>query len=356
MRILIATGIYPPDIGGPAQYARGVEEVWKKAGYTVKVLAFRFERKLPTGIRHLYFFLRVLLALPGTDFIFSPDTFSAAVPATIAAKLFGKKIIIRTGGDFLWEQYVERTGELVLLKNFYHNTNYETDTNVRTKGFEKKLNRKERMIFRLLKFLFAHADAVVFSTAWQRDIFQGPYQLDLKKCFIVENFYAPAEEHSHILKNVRMSSDKIFVGGVRALNWKNLARLEEAFTRVRQQGLPVELQLQTGSRGKFLEDIAASYAVILVSLGDVSPNTILEAISLGKPFILTRETGLYEKLKDIGVWVDSENVDDIAAKIVWLSDEHNYKAQQEKIKAFTFRHSWENIVEEIMDIYARIKS
>ena len=63
MKILIATGIYPPDIGGPAQYARGVEEAWKKEGHEVKVLAFRLERKIPTGIRHLYYFFRVLFSL-----------------------------------------------------------------------------------------------------------------------------------------------------------------------------------------------------------------------------------------------------------------------------------------------------
>src|SRR3989338_3866343 len=162
MRIVIATGIYPPDIGGPAQYARGVEEAWKKEGHSVKVLAFRFERKLPTGIRHLYYFLRVLFSLPGTDFVFSPDTFSAALPALFACTLLGKKLIIRTGGDFLWEQYVERTGELVLLKDFY------------TTKLEK-LNSKEQTIFKLLRFLFRHGDATIFSTKWQRDIFEKPY-------------------------------------------------------------------------------------------------------------------------------------------------------------------------------------
>ena len=178
MKILIATGIYPPDIGGPAQIALGVEEAWKRQGHEVKALAFRFERKLPTGIRHLYYFFRVLFSLRGTDFVFSPDTFSAALPALCAAKLFGKKLIIRTGGDFLWEQYVERTGDLVLLRNFY-------DARL------GKLNTKEKIIFRLVHFLMRYADAVVFSTSWQRDFFAKPYGLDLKKCFIIENFYGP---------------------------------------------------------------------------------------------------------------------------------------------------------------------
>lgn len=352
MKILIATGIYPPDIGGPAQYARGVEEAWKKGGHQASVLSFRFERKLPSGIRHLYYFLRVLFALRGVDFVFSPDTFSAAFPATVAARLLGKKIIIRTGGDFLWEWYVERTGDLVLLRDFY-----ETRTNADNERGLTQMNRlslKERVIFKMLRFLFLHADAIIFSTKWQRDIFEKPYKLKLEKCFIVENYYSSKGQsvYSNILRNIGIEK-KVFVGGTREMKWKNLPRVEEAFAKVQKKGLPVSLRLQTGSRGQFLLDIQSSFAVILASLGDISPNTILEAIQFGKPFILTRETGLYEKLKDIGIWVDPESVDDIAAKIEWLSDEKNYEAQRKKIKAFSFTHSWEEIAQEIFDIYAR---
>ena len=338
MRILLPTGIYPPDIGGPAQYARGVEEAWKKDGHEVKVLAFRFERKLPTGIRHFYYFLRVLFSLRGVDFVFSPDTFSAALPALFASKLCGKKIIIRTGGDFLWEQYIERTGDLVLLRNFY-------ETRMR------KLNLKERIVSRLVRYIFKNADALIFSTAWQKDIFREPYRLDLRKCFIVENCYGPHTDPLHAVILENNSMEKIFVGGARELKWKNIERVSKAFAEARKRGSRVSLQLETGSRGKFLLDIQSCYAVILASLGDISPNTILEAIQFGKPFILTRETGLYEKLKDIGVWVDPEDMNDIAEKITWLGDEKNYLAQCEKIKAFTFTHSYGQIAKEILAVY-----
>lgn len=146
---------------------------------------------------------------------------------------------------------------------------------------------------------------------------------------------------------------KVFVGGTRELKWKNMSRLQEAFANVQKKGLPITLKWGTGSRGQFLQDIQDSYAVIIASLGDISPNTILEAIQFGKPFILTRETGLYEKLKDIAVWVDPENVHDIAAKIEWLSDEKNYAEQAAKVRAFSFTHSWEEIASEILHIYAR---
>ena len=49
-------------------------------------------------------------------------------------------------------------------------------------------------------------------------------------------------------------------------------------------------------------------------LGDISPNLILDAVRHNKPFILTQENGLTDRLGDIGLYVDPENVDDIKEK------------------------------------------
>ncbi len=343
MRIIIATGIFPPDIGGPAQYARETARGWTRAGHSVTVCNFGAIRFLPTVVRHLAYFFWVLARSVRADFIFIPDTFSAAVPAVAVGKLLRKKTIIRTGGDFLWEQYVEHTGDLVLLRNFY-----------RTRM--EKWNKKEHLVFRLVGWALRNASAVVFSTAWQRNIFEKPYRLDLQKCFIIENYYGERMraqiQHTDKPENVGVLP-KVFVGGTRALKWKNLARIKEAFLQVQKRDTSVVLQWETGSRGKFLLDIEASYAVIIASLGDISPNTILEAIQFGKPFILTRETGLHERLKDIAVWVNPEDERDIAEKILWLANEQNYTTQTAKVRAFSFTHSWDDIASEILTIYAR---
>src|SRR3989344_239477 len=115
MKILIATGIYPPDIGGPAQYAQNTETEFKKMGHEVRLLTFRFERKLPTGVRHLWFFFRVLFSLRGVDMVFVLDTFSAALPAALAARLLRKKVLLRTGGGFFLGDYFARTGGMGLF-------------------------------------------------------------------------------------------------------------------------------------------------------------------------------------------------------------------------------------------------
>lgn len=81
MNILIATGIYPPEIGGPAQYAYNLENQFRAKGHNVDVRYFtKIERKLPTGLRHLYYLLKTLPAFVRADYILVLDTFSVAMP------------------------------------------------------------------------------------------------------------------------------------------------------------------------------------------------------------------------------------------------------------------------------------
>lgn len=334
MKILIATGIYPPDIGGPAQYAKNIETVWKNQGHTVKVLSFKFEKKLPAGIRHLWYAFRLLFQMTRSDMVIAMDTFSAGVPAVFVAKILHKKIIARTGGDFLWEAYVERTGDLTLLRNFYN-----TRMN--------KLSKKERVIFRLTRYMLTNTDGIVFSTKWQRDIFIPAYGIDPKKTHIVENYYGNKEESFEpLVKN--------FIAGARPLKWKNLDRVREVFSSADVKKANVIFEESGETFEKFMERISRCYAVILASLGDISPNMILDAIRHNKPFILTKETGLYDRLKNIAIFVDPENTDDIKEKILFLADEKNYRESVAKISAFTFTHSWEEICDELIKIYKNV--
>lgn len=335
MKILIATGIYPPDIGGPAQYVKNIETVWKDQGHNVQVVSFKFEKKLPTGIRHVWYLFRLFFRMIGSDMLVVMDTFSTGVPAVAAAKILRKKIIVRTGGDFLWEAYVERTGDLALLRNFYA-------TRI------GQLSRKEWVIFQLTRCTLTRADGIVFSTAWQRDIFTPAYGLDSKKTHIVENYYGKKEESFEPrIKN--------FIAGVRPLKWKNMARIREAFASAEAEKAGMTLEERGAYFGEFMHRIAHSYAVILASLGDVSPNMILDAIRHDKPFILTKETGLYDRLKDIALFVDPENTNDIKEKIIFLADEKNYRAAVAKVAAFTFTHSWQEICGELVKVYKNIR-
>lgn len=313
MNILIVTGIYPPSIGGPAQYAKNLCETWLNQGHTVTVKTYDIEHNLPRGVRHLYFFFKIIPSVIKTDFVLALDTFSVGMPASLVCRIFNKKIIIRTGGDFLWEGYVERTKEKILLKDFYT---------------QLHLNIKEKIIFFLTKFTLSIASKIVFSTKWQKDIWMKPYGLNKKNISIIENFYGP--------KIPAQTSNSIFLGSTRPLVWKNLDML------------PPDVFIKQLSFIDMMKVMESCYAVILVSLGDISPNMILDAIAHNKPFILTKENGLTDRIKDIAIFVDPLDREDIKEKIEWLRN--NYDEQKKKVEAFTFTHTWEQIGDEFLKL------
>lgn len=335
-KILIATGIYPPQIGGPAQYALNLEKTLRDKGVKVLLKTYKVEKRLPTGIRHLVFFVRVFFGLLGTDLCIALDTFSVGLPSVLAGKILGKKVIIRTGGDFLWESYVERTGDLVLLRDFYQTR-------------KTQFSLKEKIIFKLTRFTLRNASGIVFSTKWQKEMFEKAYGISPSKNFIIENFYGNKIESMG-------PREKNYLAFTRPLKWKNIKILKRAFGQAK--GLVPEIILDDKQvvYEESIEKMKRAYAAILVSLGDISPNMILDAVRCNKPFICTRETGIYDRIKDIGIFVDPKNELEIAEKIVFLSKSDNYEIYKKKIESFNFTHSWEQIAAEFLEIYGKLQS
>ena len=335
MKIVLATGIFPPDIGGPAQYAKELSSRWQELGHRVEVIVYRLERKLPPVLSHFVYFARLSLRVYRAEVILALDTFSVAWPAVMAGLIFGKKVIIRTGGDFLWEGYVERTGDLVLLTDFYESR-------------LGRLNLKERIIFRITKFVLRRATRIVFSTDWQRQIWVKPYKLDLQKTSIIENFYGAR-------RPAGAPKAKNFVGATRSLKWKNLGLVREVFllAEVKKSGAILD-EKKIGDHELFLTHLRESYAVILCSLGDISPNLILDAIMVGKPFILTSANGLTPRIKEVAILVDPQSKEAIKEAVLFLMKPENYERQKQKILNFKFEHSWGQMAEEYLTLFKNL--
>ncbi len=63
MKILIATSIYPPQVGGPAHYSFKLKEEFEKMGHKVVVVSYTWEKALPSGIKHIIYLIKLLFAL-----------------------------------------------------------------------------------------------------------------------------------------------------------------------------------------------------------------------------------------------------------------------------------------------------
>ena len=104
INILICTGIYPPDIGGPATYSKLLFDELPKRGVGVKVLSFGAVRHLPKVVRHFVYFFKALKMGKRADVIFAQDPVSVGLPAMWAARILRKKFILKVVGDYAWEQ------------------------------------------------------------------------------------------------------------------------------------------------------------------------------------------------------------------------------------------------------------
>jgi len=330
MNIVIATGIYPPEIGGPSEYARRLFETLLIQDHHVLVSTYGRLKRFPTGIRHIAYFVQLCIDAWEADYIIVLDTFSAALPAVLCAQLFGKKIVTRIGGDFLWESYAQRTHESVLLSRFYQ--------------VPRKFTLKEKIVFRLTRWTLRRSNAIVFSTDWQRQIWMKPYEVDAHRTYIIENYYPEYKEAEKDL-----SDSRVFLSPSRDIFIKNKHRVKEAFQRVWNRHPDISLDTKIVSHEVLMEKIPRAHAVIVASLSEVSPNLALDSIQYGVPVILTRDTGLAEKLEPNALFVDPLSVDSIEDAIESTLDPEKYKEYSNQAGQ-SAPHSWNEIAQEFTDI------
>jgi hypothetical protein len=338
MKITIAANIYPPEIGGPAEYSRQLFETLLVQGHHTNVVTYGGLKKYSTGMRHFLYFCKLCYEAYDTEYVIAMDTYSVGWSAMWFAKLFRKKIVIRTGGDFLWETWSERTREPVLLSEFY--------------SVKRKLSSKEKVIFRLTRFILKHVDRTVFSTEWQRNIMHKPYRLNLDKTVIIENFYSPVEARA--IEPAQSFTEKIFLSPSRDRFIKNKKTLEAVFKDLAVTHSNIVLDTNIVSREVLREKISKAYAVIVPSISEVSPNLVLDALAYGVPAIVTRDTGIADRIKDMVVFVDPLSSDDIAHGVETLLDSAVYDARSQAIMSHTFTHSWNEIVQEFVDLFSKL--
>jgi glycosyltransferase involved in cell wall biosynthesis len=308
-----------------------LDREFRALGHDVTVVAFTHMRPRPSGIRHGIFFLKCIRNLLRADVAIIIDTFSAAFPAVLASRIIRRKSILRLGGDFLWESYVERTKEKVLLEDFYR-------LNL------GRLNFKEKVVYRLLRWTFRSASRVVFSTQWQRDIFRAPYGISDERTAIIENAYVPPGAEPVKAGNF------LFFAPSRKIAMKNLDVLEDAARRAKRECPQLDLDIETSSYEQMLSRMGKARAVVIVSLSEISPNMILDAIHLGIPFILTRENGIKDRIAQVGVTVDPLDPKAIADAMVKMCETNFYEDQLRKLKAFGFVHTSREIASEFLAV------
>jgi len=328
MKLLIVTPLLPPESGGPSYLSVALAEELQNKGNEVDLLAFREVRKYPTIIRHILFFFKVLKQSKTKDALIILDTVSVALPAVYAGRLRSKKMIVRVGGDFMWEQYVERTKAKILLSEFYKE--------------DRELSIKERLLLWLQReVVLKHAHAVVFNTDWFRNIWLTPYAIPKEKTVVIE--------HAHEKREKTHVGGESFLCAWRPTAFKNIDTLELAYTLAVQENLKIKVEtLKDIPREELFDRMRYARALIIPSLTETSSIMAREALEIGLPVMITKDCGSYDLLDGHVTWINPLSADNIAGKMVTLMDEKEYERAQEMTNSFDYEHTYSQIADEYL--------
>lgn len=307
-RLVIAAGLYPPEIGGPATYSQTLAENLPAYGIVPDVAPFRDVRRYPKLIRHLAYGWKIFRRARMADAVFAQDPVSVGLPAMLAAKLARRKFIVKITGDYAWEQGVQRFGVMQLLDDF--------------------LLARQRLPVRIFqaieRFVANRADRIITPSLYLKSVVER-WGVDSKKIAMIYNAVRlPDLDSREILRSRFGLSGRIIVSAGRFVPWKGFSALIEIFPRLRADipdlsmriigSGPDEARLKSmiADRGlensvrligpmnhtEFLAYLKAADLFVLNTGYEGLPHAVLEALLAGTPVITTDAGGNSEVVRD----------------------------------------------------------
>jgi glycosyltransferase involved in cell wall biosynthesis len=378
LKILIATGIFPPDIGGPATYLPQFIDFLESQDCDVKVVTFsdsiessskvfRVLRKNNIIIRFLKYFLSLWKESKDVDLIYLHDVSLVGLSLLLVNFFRRKKYIIRIGGDNIWEQAYQK--DLTKDKYFDFHSKKLPSFGLR---FKKKI----------LKFLAKNSEKIIVPSNFLKESL-CQYGISQNKIEVVFNAIDIniSQEVSDVynqIENYQKQGQKVFVSTGRLINWKNFDYLINLFSEVKDSKLfiigngPEEKKLEDlihknslekkvflidkVKRGEWLKICRIADAFVLLSVGDTFSFASLEALLSGVRLILAREGALEEIFGDFesrGVkFVDLDNKEEIIRLLNDIGDIK--KIDSEDLDRLKNKYSYQEHLNKVYNIILNI--
>jgi len=333
-RILVATGIYPPDVGGPATYSKLLKEElpkYSKDKVRAIILNFGEVRKWPKIIRHIIYFFKALYRGRYCEVIYAQDPVSVGLPALFAARILRKPFLLKIVGDYAWEQGVSRFGVKDDLNTFSLK-----------KGqygwFVKLLKKIETYVAR-------HADVVIVPSEYLKKIVSN-WGISPEKIIVIYNSFEPPKgllSKDAIRKKMKVVGELVVSAG-RLVPWKGfdaliklwpnvLIKYPNAKLLIIGEG-PEKNNLESLINRLALEDsvlltgkLDRQMLMVYLKIADVFvlntgyegfSHQLLEVASVCTPIVTTNVGGNPEIIKDgaSGLLVEYNNQSELSAAII----------------------------------------
>ena len=367
MKVLIATPLYPPEIGGPATYTTMLERELPARNIEVTTLPFSTVRRYPRGLRHLAYSWKLFWASRHADIVHVLDPVSVGVPAYLVHRLCRVPYVLRVSGDYAWERAALGDEEPEPPHEFVVREGHD---------------RVTRLLQAVQARVARRACAITTPSRYLKDVIAA-WGVDDERITVVYN-PGPQPQGSAARATARAAlgyDDRtpLVVTAGRCIPLKRFDGVIDAFTSVREHVsdarlavvgdgplLPV-LKEQAGmfpagavnfpgrvDAGTMQQYLAAADVFVLNSTHETFPHMLLEAIAAGAPVVACPVGGNPEIIKSAGaggVLVPSGDTAALAAAITRLLVEPGYASQvRERASATLERFRQSGIIEQIAPI------
>lgn len=372
INLLIATGLFPPEIGGPATYTQSLVEELPRHGFWVTVVPFREVRHLPKIIRHLVYFKKIYQLAKTHDLIFAQDPVSVGLPAWLAAALARKPFILRVAGDYAWEQASLRFGLTDLLDVFV----------TRRPGYPWRI----RLLISVERFVARRARRVIVPSQYLKKIV-ALWGVAVERIAVVYNA-APQPLGLGTKKELRHRfkiGGRTIISFGRLVPWKNFAVLIKILPALLHRAPdlnlyligagPEQASLQALTTALGLEKkvfffapmdqsllfkyLKAADLFVLPTRYEGLPHTVLEALTVGLPVVTTAVGGNAEVITNevTGLLVPVDDPASLTLAIERLLTDPIYADTLARAgRAFVRQFSKERLIKETLMVLRLVSS
>lgn len=342
MKIVVATGLYPPDIGGPATYAKMLESELPKAGIEPTVLPFGQVRHLPKIVRHLAYTRLLWRAAREADVVYALDPISVGLSALIVSRILRKPFLVRLGGDYAWEQGRLRFGLTCTLDEY-------------TKGPQRR-PLPVRLLRFLQNFVVRRARYVVLPSEYLKSIvLTWGVKEERIKVIYSALFPLPVSDSRATIREQLSFSGVVLLTAARLTPWKGVDSLIKLLPQLKAEYEEVTLviagdgearavlehtahSLGVSDRVRFVGKLTKEALGATIKGADVFvyntsyeglPHQLLEVMELGTPIVTTNIPGNREVIHDgvEGLLVAPNDLDAFAAAIKRILENEPLRAR-----------------------------
>jgi len=402
MRILIATGIFPPDIGGPATMLAHLARSLDEHGFEIRILTYSGENtrfingQIKDAIKvfrvkknnKLKYFFQLLKLSKWADLIYATDTYSAGYFVDLIKKLTGKKYILRFTGDSAWE--ISRANGWI--------KDYIMDFQI------KKYNHKIECLKKRRNKILFNAERIVVDCKFNKRLAvsavysdersdEGSHEIQeyKNKIFVIYNAvdfdnldpYHSVETANKIKQRFSPNNEKILLTSCRLTLWKGVDKIIEILSELIKnigpmnflilgngpelenlKNLTKKLSLENNvhflgkiQHGEIHAYFQATDCFVLNSQYEGASHALLDAMQIGVPIVTTKVGGnpeLIENNKD-GILIEYGHKQEMLEAFVKILQDKNLAENfsnnaSKKAKKFT----WKNVVRETKKILITI--